>query len=128
MRQAIEVEPFSSFLRARNLVGSPVVRIGDLLVVAGLPPFSPTGDIEPLAIERQAEIVLDQMKLCLEAAGSSLAKVGKCNIYADDPKHFDAINRVYNRYFDKDPPARIFLCVTGWPAPFNLEIDCIAAA
>jgi 2-iminobutanoate/2-iminopropanoate deaminase len=66
------------------------------------------------------------MKIVLEAAGSSLANVAKCNVYADDKKHFETFNRVYARYFPKDPPARIFLVVAGWPGPFNLEIDCVA--
>jgi 2-iminobutanoate/2-iminopropanoate deaminase len=55
-----------------------------------------------------------------------LAKVAKCNVYVDDVAHAETVNRVYNRYFPVDPPARIFLCVAAWPGPFNLEIDCVA--
>lgn len=128
LRTAIAVQPFSAYAEALNVKVSPVVRLGDLLFVSGLPPYSAEGRIEQVGIERQTEIVLDQMRACLEAAGSSLAKVAKCNVYADDPAHFAAINRVYGRYFPQDPPARIFICVTGWFGPFNLEIDCIAAA
>jgi enamine deaminase RidA (YjgF/YER057c/UK114 family) len=64
-----------------------------------LPPFDPeTGDIKPLRFERQAEIVLDQMKHCLQAAGSSLQQVLKCNVYCTpDPSHFAVFNEVYAR-------------------------------
>jgi 2-iminobutanoate/2-iminopropanoate deaminase len=77
--------------------------------------------------ERQAEIVLEQMKHCLEAAGSSLAQVVKCNVYCTpDPKHFATFNEVYARYFPTESPARIFLQVPSWPGPFDVEIDCVA--
>ena len=128
IRTAISVEPLSAFLRTRGIPVSPAVRLGDLVFVSGFPPFSETGAVEAVSIERQTEIAIEQMKLCLEAAGSSLDKIAKCNVYADDPAHFETINRIYERYFQKDPPARIFICVSGWPGPFNLEIDCIAAA
>ena len=62
----------------------------------------------------------------LEAAGSSLARVVKCNVYCSDPAHFGAFNEIYARYFPDDQPARIFLCVPAWPGPFDIEIDCIA--
>jgi 2-iminobutanoate/2-iminopropanoate deaminase len=71
--------------------------------------------------------VLDQLKLCLETAGSSLTKVLKCNVYCTpDPAHFGAFNEVYDRYFHTDAPARIFVHVPSWPGPFDVEIDCVA--
>jgi hypothetical protein len=40
---------------------------------------------------------------------------------------FAAVNAIYARYFPKDPPARIVVCVPSWPGHFDIEIDCIAA-
>ena len=69
---------------------------------------------------------VDQIKLCLTAAGSSLDKAIKCTVYCTDAKHFAIINAVYARYFPTNPPARSFICVNAWHGPFDVEIDCIA--
>jgi enamine deaminase RidA (YjgF/YER057c/UK114 family) len=55
--------------------------------------------------------VLEQMKLCLETAGWSLENVLKCTVYCTSVEKFAAVNAIYARYFPKDPPARIFVCV-----------------
>ncbi|AOO83562.1 RidA family protein [Bosea vaviloviae] len=127
-RDIIRVEPFSSWGERLKVPVSTLVRHGDTLYLSGIPPFDPaTGEIVQASIERQTEIVLDQMKLCLETAGSSLENVLKCNVYCTSVEQFAAVNAVYARYFPKDPPARIFLCVPAWFGPFDIEIDCIAA-
>jgi 2-iminobutanoate/2-iminopropanoate deaminase len=118
----------STYLERWKAPTSAVTRSGDTVYVSGFPPFDPaTGEVVADApIEHQTELVLEQMKLCLEAAGSSLGQVLKCHVYCTSVEKFAAVNAVYARYFPNDPPARIFVCVAAWPGRFDIEIDCIA--
>jgi len=126
-REVIRVEPLSTYLERRKAPTSVVTRSGDTIYVSGLPPFEPdTGEIADAPFERQTELVLEQMRLCLETAGSSLDNVLKCNIYCTSVDKISAVNAIYARYFPKDPPARILVCVPAWPGRFDIEIDCIA--
>lgn len=126
----IRVEPMSSYVeRRRKGPFYPAVIANGFVFLSGMPPFDPkTGDVRVLAFERQAEIVLDQMKACLEAAGSSLAQVIKCNVYVTpDPSHYARFNSVFEHYFPDEGPARIFLHVPSFSGPFDVEVDCVAA-
>ena len=128
-REIVRVEPLSTWLERWKAPTSVVTRHGDTVYVSGLPPFDPaTGEVVDAPIERQTELVLAQLKLCVETAGSSLDNVLKCNVYCTSVEKFAAVNAIYARYFPTNPPARIFVYVPAWPGHFDIEIDCIAAA
>jgi 2-iminobutanoate/2-iminopropanoate deaminase len=127
-KEIIRVEPLSTYLDNWKAPTSVVTRHGDTIYVSGLPPFDPaTGAIIDVPIEQQAEIIMEQLKLCVETAGSSLGQVLKCNLYCTSVEHFAVINAIYARYFPHDPPARVFVNVPAWPGRFDVEIDCVAA-
>ncbi len=128
MIKRIRVEPISDYLeRYRKAQAFPVTVANGFVYLSGLPPFDPeTGELFAGPIERQTELVLEQLKLCLETAGTSLRNVMKCNVYCTSARHFAAVNAIYARYFPEDPPAHIFVCVPEWFAPFDIEIDCVA--
>ena len=127
-REIIRVEPLSGWLERWKAPTSAVTRHCGTIYVSGLPPFDPeTGEVADVPLERQTELVLEQLKLCVETAGSSLDNVLKCHVYCTSVEQFAAVNAIYARYFPNDPPARIFVCVPAWPGRFDIEIDCIAA-
>jgi 2-iminobutanoate/2-iminopropanoate deaminase len=126
-REVIRVEPLSTYLENWKAQTSAVTPAGDTIYVSGLPPFDPgTGEVIDAPIERQTEVVMDQLKLCVETAGSSMDKVLKCNVYCTSIEAFPTVNAVYARYFPDEPPARIFMNVPAWPGRFDIEVDCIA--
>jgi 2-iminobutanoate/2-iminopropanoate deaminase len=127
-REIIRVEPLATYLERYKAPTSTVTKHGDTIYVTGAPPFEPdTGEIFTGDIKRQAELVLQQMKLCVETAGSSLENVLKVNVYVTNVDMFPPVNEVYRRFFPKDPPARIFINVPAWNGGFDIEVDCIAA-
>lgn len=126
-KEVINVPGVSRHLKKEGIPLNPVIRAGDFVFVSGLTPTDRrTGKIPLVTVDKQTKMVLDNMKVCLKAAGSSLDNVVKCTVYITNSANFDEVNKVYRRYFTKDPPARVFCVVGSWPKKFDVEIDCIA--
>jgi enamine deaminase RidA (YjgF/YER057c/UK114 family) len=65
-REVIRVEPLSTYLERWKAPTSAVTRSGDTIYVSGFPPFDPdTGEVVKAPIERQTELVLEQMSFVL---------------------------------------------------------------
>ena len=128
--EAIRVGAISEAMERNNVPASVAVKANGFVFVAGLPPVDlRTGEREICDVVRQTEIVLDNLKAVLETAGSSLEKVVKCTVYITNAGYYDAVNRVYARYFIGGVfPARTFVTVGSWPREFDVEVDAIALA
>jgi 2-iminobutanoate/2-iminopropanoate deaminase len=130
MIERLRIEPYSTYLESYRKTDQvfPATIANGLVFLSGLPPLDPdTGEIKPRPYEQQCELVMAQLKACLETAGSSLTQVLKCNVYSTPGEtHFATFNAVYDRYFPTDAPSRIFMYIHSWPGPFDLEIDCVA--
>jgi 2-iminobutanoate/2-iminopropanoate deaminase len=106
---------------------SQAVIDGETVYVAGQGPGNPaTGQLEMGDARSQTRRVLDNMKAILEAAGSSLDKVLRCNVYLRDINDFAAMNEVYATYFSAPYPARTTIQAGALPGGISVEIDCIA--
>jgi 2-iminobutanoate/2-iminopropanoate deaminase len=99
---------------------SSAVQYGSLLFLSGIGAHF-EGDIKA-----HTEKVLDDIKKQLEAAGSSMDKVLKCNVYLADLKDYDGMNDVFRGRFGDDPPVRTTVSVAGVPGKSLVEIDVIA--
>jgi 2-iminobutanoate/2-iminopropanoate deaminase len=85
-----------------------------------------TGQIERGDARTETKRVFENLKTILEAAGSSLAKVIKCNVYLRDINDFAAMNEVYGTYFEPPYPARTTIQAGALPAGIAVEIECVA--
>jgi 2-iminobutanoate/2-iminopropanoate deaminase len=72
--------------------------------------------------------VLQNITGILRAAGSSLAQVVKTAVFLKNMNDFAAMNEVYGRHFNTDPPARSTVEVARLPKDVLVEIDVIALA
>lgn len=84
--------------------------------------------VEPFEIKAHTEIVLKELEKELVAAGSSMEKVLKVNVYLNDIADYKGMNEVYKGRFGKKPPVRTTVAVAkgGVPGDSLVEMDCIA--
>ena len=67
-------------------------------------------------VERQTAHVLDKLSAIADAAGSSLANAVKADVYIGHPQDFAAMDRVWKKYFPRNPPARVVIPYMGMGA------------
>ena len=96
--------------RAPKPVGpfSQAIKANGFVFVAGQVARDPkTGQVIEDDITLQTERVMENIKAILEAAGSSLDRAVKTTVYLKDMNDFDAMGKVYSRYFPSHPPAHV---------------------
>ena len=79
-------------------------------------------------IKSHTDHVLKELEKELLAAGSSMEKVLKVNVYLNDINDYKQMNEVYKGRFGEKPPVRTTVAVAkgGVPGDSLVEIDCIA--
>ena len=71
--------------------------------------------------------VMENLKAILEAAGSSLDKVAKVNVFLRRIRDFQEMNDIYRTHFKEGiDPTRSTIEVTLTNKDFLLEIECMA--
>ncbi len=104
------------------------VKYGNLVFVAGQTSEDPaTGKPIHDSVAQQTERILQHIRYILEAAGSSMEQVLKSNVYISAMEHKPAMNEVYQKVFQNNPPARLTVAVAGIDDGLDVEIDVIAA-
>ena len=123
MRNAIVTE------KAPKPIGpySQAIIEGDLIFLAGQGCTNPqTGKLELGDVRSETLRTFENVRAILEAAGSSLDDVMKCNVYLRDINDFAAMNEVYAMFFKAPFPARTTIQADALPGGIAVEIECIA--
>jgi len=126
-------------------MGGPIntaVTFGPLIFISGLPPFDeafckamrdarakgePLPEYEAPPFEQECRIVMDHMKMALEAAGSSMDCLLKVTVWLKDQTQQETFDRVYRSYFSSTDtlPARTRMQAGRTPRDCGLEVDAI---
>ena len=115
-------------------------RVGNLIFVSGIGPrrrgetaipgvqLNAEGAVAGYEFEVQCRSTLDNIRMILEDAGSSLDEVVDVTVYLTNMRDdFPTMNRIYAEYFTTNRPARTTVEVTALPTPIAVEIKVVAA-
>ncbi|KAF2095852.1 endoribonuclease L-PSP [Rhizodiscina lignyota] len=109
---------------------SHVVRSGDKLFVCGFMGDDPvTGKIVEGGVEAQTRQAIENIKACVEAAGSSLDKVLSRRLYMTERAEFRTVDAIWASYMKEPYPVSTLIGVT-WLAKEGavIEIEVVAEA
>jgi 2-iminobutanoate/2-iminopropanoate deaminase len=115
--------------RAPKAIGpySQAVVVNGLAFLSGQIPIDPeTNQLIQGDVVAQTVRVLENLKIVLEACGSSLEQVVKTTVFVKDLSEFATINETYARYFPENPPARSTVEAARLPRDVRVEIECVA--
>ena len=112
---------------------------GDLLFLSGVGPrkkgstdipgvtLNEDGSIKAYDIEAQCRSVFTNVRLVLEASGSSWDKLIDVTVFLTNMKDdFKIYNRVYAEFFKDNQPCRTTVEINALPTPIAIELKCIA--
>ena len=106
---------------------SQAILHNDTVYISGQIAIDPeTNELVSGGIEEQTEKVLQNIKIILLAADSSLGSVLKTTCYLADINDFAKFNEVYGKYFSKSRPARSIVEVSRLPKGALVEVDVVA--
>lgn len=107
---------------------APGYRVGNLVLISGQASINENGEVVGAGdFDAQAEQVFKNIRRTLEAAGSSMEKIIKVNIYLTDMSHFPKIVELRGKYFTQPWPADTITGVTALALPeLMIEIEATA--
>lgn len=105
---------------------SQAIVSGNFIFVSGQIAIDPeTSKIVKGDVEAQTTRILENIKNILDSVNLGLKDVVKTTIFLRDINDFQAFNRIYNKYFENNPPARTTVQANLMDG-FLIEIDAIA--
>jgi 2-iminobutanoate/2-iminopropanoate deaminase len=84
-----------------------------------------TNQLATGTIEKEAKLALENIKIIMESAGSSLDNILQVSVYLTDIREYARFNEVYKDYFNDPMPARTCVEVKQLPFGLRIEIDTV---
>ena len=110
-----------------NGIFSPAIVTGDLVYTSGQIGLDPkTGQFPEGGFEAQFQQVFKNLTAVLEASGSSVDHMVKATVFLADMNDYNAMNELYRKQFNSDPPARTTVQVARLPRDARIEIEAVA--
>ena len=107
---------------------SSAIAFGNMVFVSGQGPVDPdTRKIIRGDVLEQMKVAVENIRLILEEAGSSLEHALKVTVYLADMEDFQRMNDLYRALFGPVYPARTTIQAARLPLDIRIEIDVIAA-
>ncbi|HEY3928970.1 MAG TPA: RidA family protein [Candidatus Koribacter sp.] len=108
---------------------SQAIRANGFLFLSGQISLDPaTQNLIEGDIAAQTDRVLKNVQGILESAGSTMKKVVKTTVFLKNMGEFAAMNEVYAKFFNQNPPARSTVEVARLPKDVLVEIEVVAIA
>ena len=80
----------------------------------------------PDTIEEQTRLTLDNIKMCVEAAGGSMRDIYKVVIQLKNPSEYKRMNAVRAEYFTEEPPISTCYQANLMREEILVEIEAVA--
>lgn len=105
---------------------SQAVKVNSTVYMSGQIPLVPaTMEVVDGDMRTQISQVFDNLQAVAQAAGGSLDKLVKVNIFLTDLSHFPLVNEVMAEYFSEPYPARAAVGVASLPKGVAVEMDAV---
>ena len=105
---------------------SQAVKVNSTVYLSGQIPLVPaTMEVVEGDMRIQISQVFDNLQAVAQAAGGSLEKLVKVNIFLTDLSHFPLVNEVMAEYFSEPYPARAAVGVASLPKGVAVEMDAV---
>jgi 2-iminobutanoate/2-iminopropanoate deaminase len=100
--------------------------VGNLIFLAGQVAMDPETGVIPESFADQLRLVLDNIKVILESAGSSMDNILKTTVFLKDRAYHVEYDDIYREYFKSGYPARSTVVAELMHEDFLLELEAVA--
>ena len=113
--------------RAPAAIGpySQAILMNNILFVSGQLGIDPGTSLIPESFEEQANLVFNNIKAILDAAGMGLSNIVKVSVFLKDLDDFTLLNEIYTRYFSAPYPAREVVRFCAFPKMAKLRFPLL---